>query len=420
MKTLYLQCHMGAAGDMLTAALWELLEENDRAAFLDRMNHLGLPGVHVEAQSAVRCGITGTHMAVTIDGAEESAWHHHHDHHHEHEHDHDHEHDHHHHHDHEHHHHGGTLHDMEHMISHMDVPEKVRQDALDVFRHLAHAESHVHGMPLDQIHFHEVGTLDAAVDIVGVCLLLSMLAPDRIVASPIHVGSGTVHCAHGILPVPAPATAVLLEGIPTYGGSVDGELCTPTGAALLRHFVSSFEEMPLMRTLRIGSGMGSKEFDHANCVRAFWGESDDGSRDEVVQLQCNLDDMTGEDIACAMEFLLDAGALDVFTTPITMKKSRPAVLLTCLCSIEQRQEMATLLLRHTTTLGVRETNCTRYVLQRQNRRVSTSLGTVNVKESIGWGITRRKPELEDLRRIAQEKHLSLEEVRRTISCEINQ
>ena len=308
---------------------------------------------------------------------------------------------------------------MEHILSHMDVPEPVRTSAQAVFHALAGAESRVHGMPLSDIHFHEVGTLDAAVDIVGACLLIHMLAPERIVASPVHVGSGTVHCAHGILAVPAPATAVLLEGIPSYGGEVDGELCTPTGAALLRHFSSSYGPMPLMAVERIGYGMGMKEFDHANCLRAFWGESDDSRQDEVCELRCNLDDMTGEDIACAVDLLLDAGALDAFTTPITMKKGRPAVLLTCLCRREDREKMAQLLLRHTTTLGVRETLCRRWTLERSSREAETSLGRVRVKTSSGYGVTRCKPELDDLRRIAGEQGLSLEEVRRTIEPELH-
>ena len=420
MKTLYLECRMGAAGDMLNAALFELLNDDQQAEYLEKMNNLGLPGIHVEAQEAVRCGITGTHMAVTIDGQEEGELHHHH---HEHEHKHDHEHHHEHHHDHEHehghhHHHGGTLHDMEHILGHMDIPEAVHADALAVFHQLAGAESRVHGMPLTEIHFHEVGTLDAAVDIVGACLLIHQLSPERIVASPVHVGSGTVHCAHGILAVPAPATAVLLEGIPCYGGEVDGELCTPTGAALLRHFVSQFGPMPLMTTERIGSGMGMKEFDHANCLRAFWGESGEVGRDEIVELRCNLDDMTGEDIACAVEVLMDAGALDAFTAPITMKKGRPAVLLTCLCREDDREKMSQLLLRHTTTLGVRESICRRWMLERSEETKSTSLGTVRVKTSTGHGICRKKAELEDLKAIAKKKGLSLEEVRRVVEKEI--
>ena len=193
MKTLYLECNMGAAGDMLMAALLELLP--DRQRFLDTMNGLGLPGVEVTAAPAVRCGITGTHVTVTVHGVEED----------EHLHDHDHDQEHH------HHHHAHTsLAEIAHVIDHLDLPRTVRDNANAVYGHIAAAESQVHGRPVEEVHFHEVGAWDAVADVVGVCLLMDWLAPERIVASPVHVGSGQVKCAHGLLPVPAPATALLL------------------------------------------------------------------------------------------------------------------------------------------------------------------------------------------------------------------
>ena len=185
------------------------------------------------------------------------------------------------------------------------------------------------------------------------------LAPDQVIASAVLVGSGTVRCAHGILPVPAPATAYILRDVPIYGGGIDGELCTPTGAALLRHFVTRFGDMPVMTLRAVGCGMGHKDFPRANCLRAMLGDTAADIGD-VYELACNLDDMTGEDIAFAMERLLEAGALDVYTVPIGMKKSRPGVMLCVLCREEQREEMARLLLRHTTTLGVRESRHRRY------------------------------------------------------------
>ena len=185
----------------------------------------------------------------------------------------------------------------------------MKADAKAVYALIAEAESKVHGHPVEQIHFHEVGTMDAVADVVAVCILMEMIDADSITASPVHVGSGSVRCAHGILPVPAPATALILSGIPTYGGQVQGELCTPTGAALLKHFVSSFGDRPVMAVEAIGYGMGKKDFERANCVRAFLGESA-GSRDRIVKLECNLDDMTGEAVSFAMQALLKAGALD--------------------------------------------------------------------------------------------------------------
>ena len=252
--------------------------------------------------------------------------------------------------------------------------------------------------------------MDAVADVTAVCLLMEELAADQVIASPVHVGSGTVHCAHGVLPVPAPATALLLQGAPVYGGTIQGELCTPTGAALLRHFVTRFGDLPVMTLEAVGYGMGRKDFPRANCLRAMLGETSAESGD-VVELACNLDDMTGEGIAFAMERLLAAGALDVYTAAIGMKKSRPGVMLCVLCREEQREDMVHLLLRHTTTLGVRETRHRRYTLSRSQDTVDSPWGPVARKTSQGWGVRRQKPEFEDLARIAREQDLTLDQVR---------
>ena len=401
MKTLYLNCGMGAAGDMLTAALLELMP--DRAAAAAELNAIGIPGVTYRPETVRRCGVCGTHMSVTVHGAEESEAMH--DHHHKHEHHHDHDHDH----DHGHHHTG--LRGIAHMVEeHLSLPEPVKADVLAVYDLIAQAESHVHGVPVPEIHFHEVGTLDALADVAAVCLLLHRLAPERIIASPVCVGGGQVRCAHGILPVPAPATAWLLQGIPSYEGTIPTELCTPTGAALLRHFVTEFGPMPVMTTRAIGYGMGTKEFETANCLRAFWGDTaEEGG--QVAELACNLDDMTAEELAFAMEALLDAGALDVWTTPLTMKKSRPGTLLTVLCPAEEGERMAALLFRHTTTIGVRQRLCRRYTLARQERTVHTPYGDVGCKTSRGYGVERVKYEYEDLARIARAQDMPLSDVR---------
>ena len=400
MKVIYLDCSMGAAGDMLMAALYELLD--DKQAFLDTMRGLGLPGIEISAEPAVKCGITGTHMKVLVHGSEElDALH---DHLHEHAHEHSH--------DHEHHHHTG-LHEIEHLLSHLDLPQTVRDDALAVYRRIAEAESKVHGTTVDQIHFHEVGTLDALADVVGVCLLMHLLAPEKVYASSVHVGCGQVKCAHGILPVPAPATALLLAGVPIYGGAIQGELCTPTGAALLTHFVTKFGELPAMRLLKSGYGMGTKDFPAANCVRAMLGEQD-APTEEILELSCNLDDCTGEVIGFAMERLLDAGALDVYWTSVGMKKNRPGILLTCMCRPLDREKMVELLFRHTTTLGVRESAFRRYTLSRESKTIQTPDGDIRVKVSTGYGVAREKPEFEDLAKIARKTGKSLSELQRSI------
>lgn len=413
MRTLYLDCGMGAAGDMLTAALLELLPDPD--GFVEKLNGLGIPEVQFVKETAVKCGITGTHISVKVHGVEEDEeMHHHHHHEHEHEHHHDHEHEHEHEHDHDHHHHHhSSMHDIEHIISHLRLPKKTEQDVLAVYGLIAEAESHAHGAPVSEIHFHEVGTMDAVADITAVCLLMNELAPQKVVVSPVHVGSGQVHCAHGILPVPAPATAHILRDVPVYGGSIKGELCTPTGAALLKHFADEFGNMPVMKTHAIGYGMGKKDFDAANCVRAMLGESEDKT-DTVSELSCNVDDMTAEETGFAMERLLEGGALEVYTVPIGMKKSRPGTLIRVICREQDREKMLELMFRHTTTIGVRETLTKRYVMDRDTAVLNTPYGEVRKKQSSGYGTARCKYEYEDIARIAREKDMSIDEVKRLI------
>ena len=400
MKTLYLECNMGAAGDMLMSALCELLP--DPEGFITELSRILPEGVTVRRERLVRCGITGTHIAVSVRGHEEESHDAGHEHHHEHHHDHEHHH--------EHHHHHSSMADIMAIVNGMKLPEKVESDVLAVYELIAQAESRAHGKSVSEIHFHEVGTLDAIADITGVCLLIHRLAPEQILASPVHVGCGEVHCAHGILPVPAPATAHILQGVPIYGGEVQGELCTPTGAALLRHFVRDFGSMPPMRVTSAGYGCGMKEFTRANCVRAFLGETESSSED-IAELCCNIDDMTAEDIAFAADILREQGAPEVYTVPVNMKKGRPGTLLCCLCHEEQKQEMVRLIFRHTTTLGIRERSCRRYVLERREETVETPMGEVRVKRSSGYGVSRSKAEFDDLSRIAAENGLTLDEAR---------
>ena len=425
MKTLYIECAMGCAGDMLTAALFELLSEEQKAAFLEKMNGLGLPGVRVAAEPAVTCGIAGTHMAVTVHGQEEGDHddhHHDHDHHHNHHehdhghehtvphlhvhdhiHDHDHEHDHvhdhdHHDHDHphehghEHHHHHASPDHIRGLIDGMDLPEEVKTTARGVYDAIARAEAKAHGCPVGEVHYHEVGALDAVADVVGACYALWLLSPDRIVASPVHVGSGTVRCAHGVMPVPAPATANLLTGVPAYGGEVQGELCTPTGAALLVTFAQSFGPMPALAADRVGCGVGRKVFDRPNCVRAFLGESGGGANGAISELVCNIDDMTPEALAYACEQLLSEGALDVYTLTGTMKKGRSGHLLTVLCDPDREEALARAVLTHTTTIGLRVRRCEKYFLTPGAATVSTPYGEITVKTAEGFGLTKVKPE----------------------------
>ena len=455
MKTLYIECAMGAAGDMLTAALLDLLSVEEQQAFLGQMNRL-LPGVQVKVNPAQKCGVQGLHVQVLVNGEEEHshdhgpvhpevhaapAVHEHahdqedhhgheHDHHHEHEHLHDHDHAHEHHHDHVHehghdhphehdhghgHHHHATMAWVEQTIQKTDLPPEVKEQALQVYRVIAQAESAAHGCPVDQVHFHEVGALDAVADVTAVCLLLHMLAPEKIIASPVHLGSGQVRCAHGILPVPAPATAYILQGVPAYTGTIRGELCTPTGAALLKTFAQSFGPMPVMVTEKVGIGVGNKDFEAANVVRVFWGcdaEQEQKKKEQIVELRCNLDDMTGEAIGYVSELLLEAGALDVYTVPIQMKKSRPAVLLCCLCRPSEQDKLTQLMLRHTTTWGVRASVMDRSVLTTRIVPVKTKYGVVRVKQGTGYAIKKCKVEYGDMAAAAAQAGVELVRVER--------
>lgn len=399
MKTLYFDCRMGAAGDMLTAALAGLLPEPDK--FVEKLNTL-FDGVCFKLERSEKCGIAGQHMSVTVNGKEESEIHHHEHEHHEHEHEH-----------HEHHHTG--LKDIEQIVQALDIPEKVKRDILAVYKLIAEAESKVHGKPADQIHFHEVGTMDAVADVTAVCLAINELAPDTICASPVHVGSGSVECLHGILPVPAPATEYILRGIPIYGGKIEGELCTPTGAALLKHFVRKFGDMPLMRITDTGYGMGKKDFEQANCVRAMLGESGE-SEDTVNILSCTIDDMTAEDISYAMKMLFAGGAMDVFTIPVCMKKSRQGTMLCVICMEENKESMLEIMFQHTSTIGIRETIERRFVLDRGMETLNTPYGKIRRKVSTGYGVKRVKYEHDDLERLAAENYISIDEMRRLIAA----
>lgn len=385
MKTLYLDCGMGAAGDMLAAALLELLPAPD--AFLEHLNLLGIPDVQFRKEKAVKCGICGTHFSVLVHGEEEPCGDSYFPQHHR------------------------GLQEIRELVSHWDIPEQVREDICGVYGLLAQAESQVHGMPVSEIHFHEVGSLDAIADITAVCLLMQRLSPDEVVVSPVHVGSGYVACAHGNLPVPAPATALLLRDVPIYGGRILGELCTPTGAALLKYFAARFGEMPVMEIQAVSYGMGKKDFEYANCVRAMLGYTQ-GNTEDMIELSCNVDDMTAEEIGFASERFFEAGAQDVYTVPIGMKKSRPGTWIRVMCRREDREKMVGMLFAYTTTLGVREAVMHRYVLDRRVETVETCYGPVRCKKSFGYGVSRMKYEYEDLSRIAREQNLTLEQVRR--------
>lgn len=438
MRTLYFECNMGAAGDMLMSALLEICPDPD--GFIERLNNIGIPDVKVVRRNVLKCGIQGTGVDVLIGGVEEDehmyelahkhsrdhdhnhSYDHSHEHSHERDHEHEHGNEHGHDHDHEHghgHEHGGHSHtgmdEIRGVINGLGISDKIKADVLAVYNLIAEAESRAHGRSVEQIHFHEVGAMDAVADITGVCMLIDELKPDRIVTSKIHVGSGRVRCAHGLLPVPAPATAYILRGVPTYGGAVEGELCTPTGAALLKYFTDEFADLGAMSVSKIGYGMGKRSFyteggvEILSAVRVMLGESEDKT-DNIIMLSCNIDDMTGERAGFAVERILAGGALDAYTAPIYMKKGRPGILLTVICDERTKDDMVRLIFKHTTTLGIRELRVGRYVLSRSEEIVKTEYGDVRVKKSSGYGVTKLKAEDDDLKRLAVENDLAITDI----------
>lgn len=374
---------MGAAGDMLGAALLELCP--DPGAALARLNAMGIPGVRFAAEKARKCGVAGTHLRVTYLGAEEEGG--------------------------EPGSHGGHIGDIKKIIAGLDMPEKARSDAGKIYDLLASAEAGVHGCEMENIHFHELGTMDAAADVCAACLLMEELGPEKVVCSPVRTGFGTVKCAHGILPVPAPAAAALLRGVPVYAGDAEGELCTPTGAALIKYFAAGFGSMPGMTVSAIGYGMGARDFPTANCVRAMLGEADG----DVTELTCEIDDMTPEDAGYAIETLRRAGALDVSWQAAGMKKDRPGMRITCLCRPGDRDEMVRLIFKYTSTIGVRETLCSRFVLRRRGGETVTPWGPVRVKISEGYGVRRSKPEFDDIAAIAEKTGKAPAEIRKSVT-----
>lgn len=421
MKRLFLDCQMGIAGDMLTATLLGLVDNPEM--WIANLNQMGIPDVTYTLIPKEDKGLQGYRVAVTINGIEESEHHksshhdryhtdhHHHDAHHEHnkhseahgpgEHS-------------EHHMHGRGLQGVTDIINSLSISDTCKQNAINVYQLVAQAEAKVHKSTVTQIHFHELGMLDAIADIVAVCVLLEELNFDEIIISPIHVGTGSVHCAHGELPVPAPATMELLAGIPMYADyQIKGELCTPTGAALAKYFGTSFDNMPVMTPAKVSYGFGTKQFERPNCIRAFVDIVND-LEDTIIEMACNLDDMTPEEIGYAVEQLLLSPALDVFTTPIMMKKQRPGTMLTILCKVDDVDKVRDLIFKHTTSLGIRYHRCERYILNRSAGDIDWEGNRIALKTSSGFGVKRYKYEYDSLAAIAKQNDMSLLDLKRQL------
>lgn len=387
MKTLYIECNAGASGDMILGALTDLL--GNREEFGQTIESLGIPGVKVSAETGESKKITGTKIHITVDGIEEGHGKEGHRHAHR------------------------RLSDVLGIINGLNVSDRVKKDASEIYAIVAGAESKAHGVPVDLVHFHEVGALDAVADIVGACLLIEKIDPEEIIVSPVRTGYGQVRCAHGTVPVPAPATADILKGIPVYAGDEEGEFCTPTGAAVLRHFADRFQRMPEMVFDGLGCGIGSREFGIANVLRAYLGNTGN-VLPSIKEITCDIDDMTPEDLGGIIGLLLESGALDAFIKPCIMKKGRPGFELTCLCKDENLDKLVRTVLAHTSTRGLRVHECTRYAMESRFDSCRTEYGNIGIKISEGFGLRKWKPEYRDILRAADGNGVTVSDVRNAI------
>jgi uncharacterized protein (TIGR00299 family) protein len=397
MKTLYLDCFAGVSGDMLVGALFELLPNEARfRAALAGMTRLSPEDYDILFEKGSKNGITGTHFRVST---------------------------------HEHHPHRG-LKEIGEIVTSSSLPLRVQREAMRAFALLAEAEAKVHGTTPDRIHFHEVGAIDSILDIVGTFIFIDWLEWPRVLSSPLNVGGGTVKCAHGVLPVPAPATEILLHGLPVCSRGEPMERTTPTGALLTRCLAAAFGPVPDGVIEASGHGLGTRDSDLPNVLRVLLMETSPPrggqnalARDRRALLESNVDDMNPQDFELACERLFEGGALDVWLESIAMKKGRPGVKLCCLCEPEKADALSAAILLSTTTQGVRKLMADRLKLCYKIDEVKTSLGVVRVKsafmgESTEGRPLRRTPEYDDLKRLAAEGGFSMPEVRRILAREI--
>jgi pyridinium-3,5-bisthiocarboxylic acid mononucleotide nickel chelatase len=412
-KTAYFDCFSGAAGDMVLGALLDIglpLPELRRA-----LGSLALNVESVTTERVLRSGVSATKFRFQ----ESAAAHSHAQHHHHHDHDHGHTHDHVHAHgperdrdhgrDHDHH----SLKEIAAAIEQSGLSRNGKDRAIHLFRRLADAEAAIHDMPVERVHLHEVGALDSIVDIVGTVFGLEWLGASKVISSPVNVGSGVVHCEHGVFPVPAPATARLLQGAPIYSGAVASELTTPTGALIVTSYATSYGLLPLMKVRHIGYGAGDKDFKgHPNVFRLLVGETDDDvAAETIVEIQCEIDDMNPQLFGPLMDRLYEAGALDVFYAPVQMKKNRPGTLVTALAKPERRPEILGVLFSETTTIGVRYREMLRECLEREMVTIDTPVGRIRFKVARREGqILNAAPEFDDCIRAAAEARLPVKEV----------
>ncbi len=380
MKTLYLDCFSGISGDMCLGAL---INAGVSPSWLEKeLFKLPLPGWRMQAHDTCNYGITGTKLTIEVNEKEQP---------------------------------GRSFSDIKEMINNCSLPDKAKATALSIFHKLAAAEGKVHGIPAEEVHFHEVGAIDSIIDIVGTSLAIEHLGIDEVICSPVPTGYGQVTCSHGLLPVPAPATAELLRGIPLRNIDVKGELTTPTGAALVSSLAKSFGPLPEITVDTIGYGFGSKDYGIPNFLRVFIGNREESSfstGDRILIMEVNIDDMNPQFCGHVLDRLYLAGAIEAFITPILMKKNRPAYLITVLAKETDKDSLQEILFTETTTLGIRYRVENRTILRRSIKKVATPYGTVRVKTALGNNgeILNVGPEYEDCRKLAIEKGVPLKEI----------
>lgn len=421
MKTLYFDCFSGISGDMTLGALIDIgADEKKLIAALEQLN---IEGYEIRTEKKLKNSIAGTDLTVILE-ADEHELDHNHDHEHPHGNSHMHMHDHGDGHMHEHVH-THEAHEEEHEHTHehrnyadilkiidgSSLNDNVKLMSKNIFKVVAEAEGKIHGKPAEQVHFHEVGAVDSIVDIIGTAICIDMLGIDRVAFSRLPLSHGFVKCQHGLIPLPAPATLEILKDVPVYYNDAGFELVTPTGAAIVKALGSSFGKAVDGKTVKVGYGLGKKTYEIPNVLRVMLIEEASAAKDSVIMLETNIDDMTGEQLGYVLGKLLDAGALDAYFTNIYMKKNRPAVKLSVLCGIDKKDEITDLILRETSTFGVRYCNMDRSILDREMVKVATPYGEVDCKlGKLDGKIIKYSPEYEDCRRIAEQSGKNLREV----------
>lgn len=389
MKILYFDCSSGISGNMTIGALLEII--NDENYLLNELKKLNIDGYEIKISKKVKNGITGTYVDVLLE----------HEHHHKHK-DHNHENEHTHHHEHR------NLSDVNKIIDNSTLNEEVKKLAKKIFLRVAKAESKVHNKPLEEVHFHEVGAIDSIIDIVGTAILINKINPDKIVSSTVNDGYGFIECAHGKMAVPVPATSEIFSNsnVKFRQIEIDTELVTPTGAAIIAELATDFMPLPEMQVEKIGWGSGSKDLQIPNVLKVYYGNIED-EKDDIVVMETNIDDCGGELLGYTQELLFKNGALDVFFTPIFMKKNRPGYRMSITCKQEDKLKLQNIIFRETTTIGIRYRKEHRAVLKREIIEIETKYGKIKAKKVINNGEEYLYPEYEEIKKIAEKNNIPL-------------